>query len=149
MNDYKLSTEEAKELIELIKNIIGEKSIKFPKTGENLELYVDAINTKDKFIINIRHSKDNSKKCTYQGRTKINNIPLMRIDIGSNLVHMNTDGTKIKGNHIHIYNETTEMDDAIPFEENNEDLYKLCMIFFDKFNILKDEVDIMCQEQIF
>ena len=149
MNDCKLSTEEAKELIELIKNIIGEKSIEFPKTGENLELYVDAINTKDKFIINIRRSKDNSKKCTYQGRTKINNIPLMRIDIGSNLVHMNTDGTKIKGNHIHIYNEITEMEDAIPFEENNENLYKLCMIFFDKFNILKDEVDIIYQEQIF
>lgn len=149
MNDCKLSTEEAEKLIRLIKDIVGEKAIEFPKTGENLELYVDAIKTNDKFIANIYHCKSNSKKCTYQGRTKINNIPLIRIDINPNGKHMNTDGTKITGNHIHIYNEITEMGDAISFEEGNEDLYELCMKFFDKFNILKDEVNITYQEQIF
>lgn len=74
---------------------------------------------------------------------------MIRIDINPNGMHMNTDGTKIAGNHIHIYNEITEMEDAIPFEENNEDLYKLCMIFFDRFNISKDNIDMIYQEQIF
>lgn len=62
----------------------------------------------------------------------------MRLDITDGS-HVNSDGTKIVGNHLHIYNEETEMRDAIPFDVTKPDLYEYCLEFFNKFNIIQDE----------
>lgn len=103
MNDnYKLTTEEAKRIIDALKQKVNEANLSFPQLGKKLEFDVF---TKD-------------------------------------------DGTKITGNHLHIYNEDTEMSDAIPFNIDNPDLYKYCLEFFKKFNIIKENWDIYYQEEI-
>ncbi len=148
INDsYKLTTEEAKKLIDEMKQKVNESNLAFPSLGRKLEFDVFAKDDGTKFIVNIARGSINKEKCTFQGRTYINSIPLLRLDI-TNSFHINSDGTKITGNHLHIYNEKTEMSDAIPFNVNNADLYEYCLEFFKKFNIIKENWGILYQEEI-
>lgn len=61
---------------------------------------------------------------------------------------MNSNGEKIKGNHLHIYNEETEMREAIPFNVEDADLYEYCLQFFKKFNIIKENWEIEYQTEL-
>ena len=133
----KLSTEEAKKLIEELKRRVTQNTLTFPSKGQKLEFEVYGENNSNKFTINITRSNINKEKCNYQGRTTINSTPLMRLDITDG-THVNSDGTKIVGNHLHIYNEDTEMKDAIPFDITKSDLFEYCLEFFKKFNIIDD-----------
>lgn len=145
--NFKLTTEEAIQLIDMMKERLTETTLLFPEIGNKLEFDVYARKEETKFIVNINRGSINKKKCTYQGRTYINSIPLLRLDI-TNSIHINPDGTKIIGNHIHIYNETHEMREAIPFDINNPDLYECCLAFFRKFNILEENCRILYQTEI-
>ena len=40
------------------------------------------------------------------------------------------------------------MQDAIPFDINQPNLYEYCLEFFKKFNIIKDKWNIIYQEEI-
>lgn len=135
--NFKISTEEAITLINMLKERVSETLLEFPIAGERLEF--DAIAKVDgtKFIVNINRGAIDKRKCTYQGRTYINSIPLLRLDVTTSC-HINSDGTKIVGPHLHIYNEYTEMREAIPFNVKSEDLYECCLEFFRKFNIIQD-----------
>ena len=113
-----MTTEEAIKLIDMLKERISQEILEFTNIGNKLEFDVFARIEDTRFIINISRGKVDKKKCTYQGRTYLNNIPLLRLDI-TNSFHINPDGTKIKGNHLHIYNEKTEMLDVIPFNIND------------------------------
>ena len=146
-SNFKMTTEEAIRLIDIIKERISEETLEFPSIGTKLEFDVLARREDTKFIVSIRRGKIDKKKCTYQGRTYFNNIPLLRLDI-TNSFHINSDGTKIKGNHLHIYNEITEMRDAVPFNIKNADLYECCLEFFKKFNIIQDNVGILYQMSV-
>ena len=126
---------------------MNESNLSFPQLGKKLEFDVFTKDDGTRCIININRGSINKEKCTYQGRTYINSTPLLRLDI-TNSSHINSDGTKITGNHLHIYNEDTEMSDAIPFNIDNPDLYKYCLEFFKKFNIIKENWDIYYQEEI-
>ena len=130
---FKMTTEEARKLIDMLKQRVTEASLEFPKLGKKLEFEVFATKEGTKFVVNIGRGKINKNKCTYQGRTYINSIPILRLDI-SNSFHRNSDGTKIQGNHLHIYNEKTEMSEAIPFDIKRNDLYEYCIEFLRKFN---------------
>ena len=145
--NFKMTTKEAIELIDMMKERVSESTLEFPKIGAKLEFDVLAKREGKKFIVSIKRGRINKKKCTYQGRTYLNNIPLLRLDI-TNSFHINSDGTKISGNHLHIYNEETEMRDAIPFNINDEDLYKGCLEFFRKFNIIQDNYEILYQMEL-
>lgn len=145
--NFKMTTKEAIELIDMMKERVSESTLEFPKIGAKLEFDVLAKREGKKFIVSIKRGRINKKKCTYQGRTYLNNIPLLRLDI-TNSFHINSDGTKISGNHLHIYNEETEMRDAIPFNINDEDLYKCCLEFFRKFNIIQDNYEILYQMEL-
>ena len=145
--NVKLTTEDAIKLIEMIKQRIVDTTLNFPRIGNKLEFDVYAQKDGNKFIININRGSIDRNKCTYQGRTYINSIPLMRLDITTS-THMNTDGTKIIGNHLHVYNEDNDMRDAIPFDINNPDLYNCCLEFFKKFNILDENCNIIYQTEI-
>lgn len=138
----KLTTKEAIELIKMLKEKVNSETIKFPSLGEKIEFDVLAIKDSTKFIININRGAIDKQKCTYQGRTYVNNIPLLRLDVATNACHINPDGTKIIGTHLHIYDEENNLSNAIPFDIDNPDLYKYCLIFFNKFNILKDSYNI-------
>lgn len=134
----KLTTAEALKLIEELKHRVTRNTLVFPSKGNKLEFEVFGENDLNKFTINITRSNINKEKCSYQGRTSINSVLLMRLDITDGS-HVNSDGTKIVGNHLHIYNEDTEMRDAIPFDVTKPDLYEYCLEFFNKFNIIQDE----------
>ena len=146
-NGIKLTTDEALKLIKELKERVMEASLQFPKLGDKLEFNVYAQRDGSKFLVNITRGSIDKKKCTYQGRTYINSVPLLRLDI-TNSIHMNSDGTKIIGNHLHIYNENTEMREAIPFDVTSLDLYGYCLQFFKKFNILEESCNIIYQMEI-
>lgn len=134
----KLTTTEALKLIEELKHRVTKNTLVFPAKGNKLEFEVFGKNDVNKYTINITRSNINKEKCSYQGRTSTNSVLLMRLDITDGS-HVNSDGTKIVGNHLHIYNEETEMRDAIPFDVTKPDLYEYCLEFFNKFNIIQDE----------
>lgn len=146
-SNFKMTTEEAIKLIDMMKERVSEATLEFPRIGDKLEFDVFAKREGTKFIVSIKRDKIDKRKCTYQGRTYFNNIPLLRLDI-TNSFHINSDGTKITGNHLHIYNEMTEMRDAIPFNIDDADLYKYCLEFFKKFNIIQDNCGILYQMEL-
>ena len=143
----KLTTAEATKLIDLLKNRVTEATLLFPSIGKKLEFDVYATKNNSKFIINISRGSIDKKKCTYQGRTYLNNIPLLRLDI-TNSIHINPDGKKIIGNHLHIYNEKHDMQYAIKFDIKRNDLYEYCLEFFKEFNILEDTCNILYQTEM-
>ncbi len=147
-NKLKLTTEEATRLINLLKYKIENPTIEFPAFGKKIEFEVVAKETPDKFTININRGNKNVDKCTYQGRTSTSNVPLLRLDIGKTIQHMNPDGGKIMGNHLHIYTEEYEMGQAVSFNISDPDLYNNCLEFFKKFNLLMGETNIIYQEQL-
>ncbi len=147
MEDEKLTTKEALELIDLLKNICEKENLVLPNHGQKSEFYVEADENKKQFIVNINHCNRNINKYTFQSRTALNHIPLLRLDINPNGVHMNPDGKKIYGTHLHIYNQDFGLDEAIKFDINEPNLYNHCLAFFKKFNILHNNCDIIYQEE--
>lgn len=145
--NYKISTAEAIELINLLKKLYQEDAITLPKHGNKAEFIVNSISNNEKFIVNINHANINISKYSLQGRTFDGNIPLLRLDITPNGVHQNHDGTKIYGNHLHIYSEKYGITDAIPFNIKNSNYKNYCLSFFKKFNIIYDECDIIEDEK--
>ena len=146
-SNIKMTTDEAKKLIEMLKNRVTETSLEFPKLGSKLEFEVMAKREGNKFIININRASIDKNKCTYQGRTALNNIPILRLDI-TNSFHRNPDGTKIEGNHLHIYTQNAGMGEAIPFNIEDADLFEYCMQFFKKFNLIQDNYGIIYQMEL-
>ena len=144
---YKMTTEEAKKLIDMLKEKVSQTNINFPTLGNKIEFDVFAKEDGTKFIVNINRGKIDEKKCTYQGRTYINSIPLLRLDV-TNSFHRNPDGMKIQGTHLHIYNEENDLSEAIPFNIDSDDLYDYCIEFFKKFNIIEDTCNIIYQTEI-
>lgn len=146
-DNFKMTTEEAIKLIDMLKERVNNTTLKFPTVGEKIEFEVYAIEEGKKFIININRGAIDNKKCTYQGRTYINSIALLRLDV-TNSFHINPDGTKIQGPHLHIYNEENEMREAIPFNIENPNLYDYCLDFFKKFNLIVENSGILYQMEI-
>lgn len=145
---YKLTTQEAMELIDLLKQICENQNIVLPNHGERTIFNVKAINNQKKFIVNINHDNINENKYSFQARTFENNIPLLRLDVNPNGVHENSDRSKIYGTHLHIYSEEYGIRNAIEFNINNPNLYDYCIAFFEKFNIIERNCDIIYQEEL-
>ncbi len=143
--NFKMTTAEAITLIRIMKQRVEKTILEFPEPGMKLEFNVFAQKIGKKFIVSIRRGNIDKYKCTYQGRTYLNNIPLLRLDI-TNSFHINEDGTKICGNHLHIYNEITEMREAIPFDIENKNLYQYCLEFFKKFHVIQEDYGIQYKE---
>ena len=134
----KISTQEATELVELLKNSIKRGAIAFPYTKGKITFDVKSEKDSKIFIINIDRKGIEASSCSYQGRLKSNNLILMRLDINPTGVHINpSSGERLDGSHLHIYTEEYEMKEAIPFDVNNKNLFQLCKDFFDKFNVTK------------
>ena len=146
-DNIKLTTEEAINLIDILKEKVNETKLKFPQLGNKIEFEVQAQRDGTRFIINITRGKIDNKKCSYQGRTYINSIALLRLCV-TNSFHINPNGKKISGTHLHIYSEEHEMGNAIPFDIENADLYDYCLSFFKKFNILEETCGILYQTEL-
>jgi len=122
----------------MLKKKIEEQTLSFPQAKGKLSFDVLGERRTDEFVINIDRKGINAHGCTYQGRIKSNNIILLRLDINPTSVHKNpSDGSKIIGSHLHIYDEQMELREAIPFDVENKGLFELCYSFFEKFNIIE------------
>ena len=135
----KLTTEEAKDLIEMLKKYADKKRLDFPSPGNRIQFSVIGDTNQDRFAVNVYRQRINSEGCTFQGRTESDNIVLMRLDVNPTGVHTNPDGEKINGTHLHIYTEDYDERYAIEFDTENKDLFELCFTFFKKFNIINGE----------
>ena len=134
----KLTQIEADRLIEMLKRTIEKSHLEFPSEKGSVVFDVIGERRTDIFTINIDRKGINAQGCTYQGRVESNNIILLRLDVNPSSIHINpSNGEKIHGTHLHIYNEGYEMQEAIPFDIENKDLYDICYTFFKRFNIVE------------
>lgn len=134
----KLTQQEATLLIDMAKKVVKQTNLEFPTTKGSIDFDVVGERRTDAFIVNIDRKGINAQGCSYQGRIKSSNMILMRLDVNPTAVHVNpSNGEKILGTHLHVYSETYEMSEAIPFDIGNKDLYKICFIFFERFNIIE------------
>lgn len=139
----KITTEEAKRLIDMLKEHTLKTKLKFPNQKGKLEFNVfgEKLN-EDEFVVNIERKGINSNGATFQGRIKSNNLILLRLDINPTGKHINPSDNKVLvGNHLHVYTEEYGDKEAIPFDTENENLYDLCLEFFKKFNIIKNPLE--------
>lgn len=143
-----LTTEEAIQLIDMLKKYIEKKRFDFPDPGKRIQFSVIGDTKADKFSVNIYRQRINSNGITFQGRTESDNIILMRLDVNPTSAHLNPDGEKIVGTHLHVYKENYGEKFAIPFDVNNKDLFEICFTFFKKFNIINGEEIINAQYSI-
>lgn len=133
-----LSTEEARELIELLKRKVKDETYYIPNSGGRFEFEVVSDDERA-FIVNVQRKGINNKKCTYLGRL-LNGIVLMRLDIGETIKHFDKKtGISISGPHLHIYSQEYGTE-TIPFDADNKDLLDICLDFFEKFHIVDPPV---------
>jgi len=123
-------------LIEMLKKTV-EKDVSFPSDKGRVEFDVQGDRREDVFAVNISRKGINAESASYQGRVRTRGTILMRLDVNPTAVHPNPDGDKITGTHLHIYTEEHEMAYATPFDIENKDLYQLCFLFFERFNIVE------------
>ncbi len=135
----RLTQKEADKLIAMLKRTV-EKEVSFPQKKGRVEFDVTGDRRDDIFVVNISRKGINASGASYQGRSRTRGHLLMRLDINPTQVHRNPDGEKITGTHLHVYTEEHGMDMATPFDIGNNDLYQLCTLFFEKFNIIEQPV---------
>lgn len=137
MSANKLTNTEAERLITMIKHSLV-TDIQFPARSKEEEFHVLGETKKDLFTIGIYRGKINPLKYNIHARIKLNNILLMELHIGKNLVHPNPNGEKIKGNHWHIYTEEYGRRFAFPAENIEDDAFvENTIAFMTKFNIIE------------
>lgn len=132
-----MTTEDAKKLIDLLKKIV-KGSLIIPEGGKSVFEF-KSVDTRDEFLISIFNS-NKSLNVTYAGLLKGKNVMLLRLDIKPNGVHMNPDGKKVLGSHIHVYCEEYQDKFAVEFDVDDEDVYENCLEFFKQFNIVETTV---------
>lgn len=135
-----LTQEEANRLISMLKRTVDECLV-FPHSREeNASFLVIGDKAFDEFVVNIDRKGVLDENCTYQGRVRLSNQILMRLDIGKTLRHTNPKGAggdTIVGNHLHVYREEYDMACAVPFDANDDNLYEICYTFFERFNVIE------------
>lgn len=134
----RLNQEEATLLIDMAKETVEKATLEFPASKGGIVFDVVGKRRADVFLVNIDRKGINAKGCSYQGRIKSNNVILMRLDVNPTAVHVNpSNGEKIYGTHLHVYTETYELSEAVPFNIEDKNLYETCFIFFKRFNIIE------------
>lgn len=133
----KLTQDEAKELLEMLKNTLT-THINFPAQGESVEFDVQGNTKKDLFTIKIYRGSINRTKYDTGARIKKNNTLLLELHINATKIHYNPDGTKIIGSHWHVYSEEYGRLFAFPAEDiESERFVENTIMFLDKFNVIQ------------
>ena len=128
MSDTKMTTTEARQLLEMLKrSLIAE--LMLPTRGGKEEFDVVGDTNTDIFTICTYRGKINPKKYDIGARVKKNGILLLELHIGPTNVHYNPDGTEIKGSHWHIYTEEHDLESS-SFVDNT-------ILFLERFNVIE------------
>ena len=130
-----LTDEEARRLIEMLKNSTQE-AIGFPSAGKKREFEVIGDTKRDIFIVYIFRGTVEVRKCNISGRTK-DGTQLLELHLSPTSVHLNPDGTKISGSHLHMYTQEYGRRYAVPFDPEDRSMVENCIVFMNKFNIIK------------
>lgn len=147
MNDKKLSEDEAKKLLTMVKVTLQEE-LTFPTRGKSEEFEVEGNLKKELFAVKIFRGSINNKKYNLGARISKKGILLLELHINPSNVHVNPDGTKIKGSHWHIYTEQYGRTFAIKAEDIEDSKFvENTISFLNKFNVIK-KPNILYQEEI-
>lgn len=137
MDRIKLTDDEARELIGLTKNTLINQ-IEFPTSGKTTEFIVQNSNTGKLFIISIYRGKRNKYKYNIVARIRIDNITLMELHINPTGVHSNPDGSKIQGNHWHIYSQQYGRKMAVKADKlDSEKFIDNTILLLRRFNVIE------------
>ncbi len=90
------------------------KSYNIDKNNK-LEIDFISFDKTDEFVFNFHQNTYILQRRSHQLRT--GTIPLFRIDLGSSKMHINPDGGKIHGNHIHYYRDGSALKWAEPIPD--------------------------------
>jgi len=137
MASVKITQEEADRLLKMLKYSL-ESEVAFPSLGDKTEFNVRGSRKQDAFTICIYRGKINRAKYNIGARITKNGVMLLELHIGSNGIHVNPDGTKVCGNHWHIYTEMYGRCQAFPADDiNSEQFVENTLMFLDKFNVIE------------
>lgn len=121
-----LTQAKADELLAMVKRLVSMLPIRFPLSGELLQLELKSDDGRESFMLDVnRKGKIKVSKCTYQERYAIVEI-LLRLDVDGP-PHENPDGAEVPTPHLHIYREGFADKWAIPVPAdftNTSDLVK-------------------------
>lgn len=136
MGDTELTQALFEDLHAMQKKYCGE-CLNYPSAGEKLNFEVKSIDDSESFIIDVSVSRMTLNKVTHQERYR-KTIPLVRIDINGPQ-HINPDGKRVSGNHIHLYREGYGDAFAIELPDNfdKSSNYKALMSFLRYCNVLE------------
>lgn len=137
MSADKITQDEAERLISMVKRSLI-AFLEFPQKGKTKEFIVEGDTKQDSFTINIFRGSIKTAKYTFGARITKNGIMLLELDLNPTGVHINPDGTKINGNHWHIYTEKYGRSYAIPADDiENEQFVENTILFLDRFNVIE------------
>lgn len=134
----KLTQKEADELLHMLKKSLVE-AINFPSKNSSTEFDVQGTSKRDIFTVKIHRGKIRHNKYSIGARIKKDGVILLELHINPGNVHVNPDGEKIIGSHWHIYKEGYEHRYAfLATDITDDDFVKNTLLFFKKFNIIKE-----------
>jgi hypothetical protein len=129
---------EAESLISMEKFRVDEIEYEYPSFGGMVRVPLISIDKREEFILDIRKSRIELVKGTYQNRAR-QVIILIRLDFGGH-PHRNPDGEEIPSPHLHIYREGYGDKWAYPVPadkfSNLSDLWQTLLDFMDFCNII-------------
>ena len=103
MTDSSLTQVEADALIALEKCRVDSTEWTYPESGGGLSIPLVSTDRREPFFLDIRRSRIDLAKGTYQNRAR-QVVVLARLDF-SGSPHRNPDGNKISSPHLHFYRE--------------------------------------------
>ncbi len=103
MVDIDLTQDEADALIALPKLRANDDVKYYPDQGGSLIIPLISNDKKENFLLDIRRSRIDLQKATYQNRAR-QTIILVRLDLGG-APHRNPDGEEVPCPHLHVYRE--------------------------------------------
>lgn len=103
MTDLSLSQVEADALIASEKRRVDATQWAYPESGGPLSIPLISTDRREQFVLDIRRSRIDLTKGTYQNRGR-RVVVLARLDFGGS-PHRNPDGNKVESPHLHLYRE--------------------------------------------
>jgi len=142
MTEINLTQFEADALIAMPKYRVNDERWDYPGLGGAISIPLMSVDKRENFLLDIRRSRIDLLKGTYQSRTR-QVIILVRLDFGGSS-HQNPDGEEVPSPHLHLYREGFGDKWAVPVPVkaflNLSDLWQTLNDFMNFCNIIKPPI---------